>query len=451
MLEVVTIETAALGDRSYVVSDGSAALVVDPQRDIDRVLAVLDSRGLRVTHVFETHVHNDYLTGGLDLAARTGARYVVAGAEDVAFDRYPVGDGSRIEVGDLVVDVLHTPGHTPHHLSYVVGDGDVPGAVFTGGSLLYGTVGRTDLLGEALARQLTLAQHRSVRRLVEQLPDHVAVYPTHGFGSFCSSTEGSGATASTIADERRGNVAVQIDDPEAFAAALLGGLAAYPRYYALMGPRNRRGPEPIDLSPPPALDEATARDRATDDGHWVVDLRDRRAFAAAHLPGTINVAHDQQAATHLGWVLPAGHEVTLLASDDATIAAAQRDFARIGIDRPAGAAVCDPAASDGPLRSYPVADFAALAAADGVHVLDVRRRDEWDKGHLRGAQHIPFFDVPARLDEVPRDGPVWVHCASGARAAIVASLLDAADIPVVLVDDRWAHAAAAGLDITDGP
>src|SRR5690606_5398144 len=112
-------------------------------------------------------------------------RYVVAGAEDVAFDRYPVGDGSRIEVGDLVVDVLHTPGHTPHHLSYVVGDGDVPGAVFTGGSLLYGTVGRTDLLGEALARQLTLAQHRSVRRLVEQLPDHVAVYPTHGFGSFC--------------------------------------------------------------------------------------------------------------------------------------------------------------------------------------------------------------------------------------------------------------------------
>jgi hydroxyacylglutathione hydrolase len=183
---VEVVETAELGDRSYVVHDGSVAVVVDPQRDLDRVERVLAGRDLRCRLVLETHIHNDYVTGGFELARRSGARYGVAAGEAVSFGREPLADGVEREVGNLRVRAVATPGHTDHHLSYVVEDGDGPAAVFTGGSLLYGSTGRPDLLGPQHTDALAHAQWHSARRLAAELPDTTAVYPTHGFGSFCS-------------------------------------------------------------------------------------------------------------------------------------------------------------------------------------------------------------------------------------------------------------------------
>jgi len=198
----MTIETPSLGDRSYLIHDGAEAVVVDPQRDIGRVLALAESRRVQITHVLETHIHNDYVTGGLALARHAGAAYVVAAAEEVGFERLSVGDHDQLSAGSLTVTALHTPGHTPGHMSFVLGEaGQGPFAIFTGGSLLFGAVGRTDLIGPGLTEQLTRAQYRSVRRLAAELPADVAVYPTHGFGSFCSATPTTG-TASTIGHER---------------------------------------------------------------------------------------------------------------------------------------------------------------------------------------------------------------------------------------------------------
>lgn len=451
MRQVITIETPSLGDRSYVVHDGESALVVDPQRDVDRVLAVVDAAGVTVTHIADTHVHNDYVSGGLVLARLTGATYLHAAAEPLRFEHEPVAEGDHVRVGSLDVEVLHTPGHTPHHLSYLVrSDGDPP-VVFTGGSLLYGTVGRTDLISEEATEQLTRQQLQSARRLAGLLPDDAEVYPTHGFGSFCASAKGEGDSDGTLGTERRINLALTVDDEDAFVERLVQGLTAHPRYYAHMGPMNLAGPGPVDVSPPAPVDPVELA-RRIHRGEWVVDLRRRRAFAADHLTGTVGIELADPFSTYLGWLLPWGMPVTLLADTAEELHEAQRQLVRIGIDRPAGGAAggIDRWGQAGERRGYEAVTFAELAEARGagrrVTVFDVRRPDEWCEGHLAGAVHVPIDELLDRLDDVP-DEPVWVHCASGFRASIAASLLDRAGHPVVLVDDEYEHAADAGLEV----
>lgn len=440
-MEIITIETPALGDRSYVLVDGDVAAIIDPQRDIDRITGLLAERDLRVTHVFETHVHNDYVAGGLELARGTGSAYVLAAADDVAYEHTGARDGDELTVGGLVVRALHTPGHTPNHLSYVVFQDGEPVAAFTGGSMLYGTVGRTDLISPETTEELTRAQYQSVRRLADELPGDVGVHPTHGFGSFCSSASSSGSDASTIDQERRSNMALTVDDEDAFVDKLLSGLTAYPRYYAHMAPINRAGPAPVDLSPPALVDPVEIR-RRIHAGEWVVDLRSRTAFARGHLAGTVNLEVGDSFATYLGWTLRWGTPVTLVGDTGDQVAEAQRQMVRIGIDRPAGRAEggIDTWAAGGDVRSYRTATFAELADAradDAVVVLDVRRDDEWAEGRIKGAVHIALHGLEERLDEVP-DAEVWVHCASGYRASIAASLLDRAGRDVVAIDDEWA-------------
>src|ERR1051326_5971405 len=223
MAEVLPIETPGLGDRSYLVHDGRTALVIDPQRDTDRVTALAQARGLRITHVAETHIHNDYLTGGLALAAATGAAYLVNGADPVAFTRAPVADGDTVEVsGTLRIRVLATPGHTFTHLSYVLESGGEVAGVFTGGSLLYGTTGRPDLLGPEHTGTLARAQYASAHRLAAELPGTTPVFPTHGFGGFCAAGQ-SGGHASTIDGERLANPALTLDERD-YTDGLLAGL-----------------------------------------------------------------------------------------------------------------------------------------------------------------------------------------------------------------------------------
>ena len=450
-LSVIVIDTPTLGDRSYLVHDGEVAFVVDPQRDIDRVLGLLDAHGVRLTHVLETHLHNDYVTGGFALAAATGAAYVVNAADDVSFDRTPVTDGETIEVGSRMrLTALATPGHTFTHLSYALTDGDASVGVFSGGSLLYGATGRPDLLGPGHTHDLVRHQHASAHKLADLLPDEAEVFPTHGFGSFCAATQ-SDAASSTIGRERRANPALT-QDQETYVRELLAGLGAWPAYYAHMAPANSAGPAAPDLSTPERADAAELR-RRIEAGEWVVDLRHRTAFAAGHAPGTLNFGIDGGFATHLGWLIPWGTPLTLLGESADEVAAAQRELVRIGIDRPAAHATGRPQDwTDGPLAGFPTGTFADLERVRRhreVTVLDVRRDDEHAAARIEGAVNIPLHELAARLDEVPA-GEVWVHCAGGYRASVAASLLDASGRRPVAVDDSFDHAAEVGLHLV-GP
>ncbi|MER7188216.1 MBL fold metallo-hydrolase, partial [Streptomyces hyaluromycini] len=320
---VDTIEVPGLGNRGYLAGGAHGAVAVDPPRDVDRVLAAAARRGVRLTHVVETHVHNDYVSGGLELARLTGAAYVVPAGARVAYERVPVADGDVLEIeAGLALRALATPGHTPHHTSYVLEETGRAVAVFTGGSLLIGTVGRPDLVEPRLTGELARAQHASAHRLAAELPDGTAVLPTHGFGSFCSAGDASGS-ATTIGRERTVNEAL-VKDVDTFVAELLAGLDDVPAYYAHMGPLNSGGPAPVDLTPPRRADAAEIAARLAA-GEWVVDLRNRVAFAEGHVPGTLNFEADGQLATYLAWLLPWGRPVTLLAESAAQLAAAQRE------------------------------------------------------------------------------------------------------------------------------
>jgi len=452
---VETIGIEGLGNRSYLAGGAGTAVAVDPPRDVDRVLAAAARRGVRIGYVVETHVHNDYLTGGLELARISGARYLVPAGARVSFTRVPVADGDVVTVDEGVrLRAVATPGHTPHHTSYVLSDGERDVAVFTGGSLLIGTVGRPDLVEPRLTEQLARAQHASAHRLADELDDAVPVLPTHGFGSFCSSTQAQGES-STIGAERARNEAL-VTDVDTFVARLLAGLEDVPAYYAHMGPINAAGPAPVDLTPPRPADAAEIATRLAA-GEWVVDLRSRIAFADGHVAGSFNFELDGKLATYLAWLIPWGKPVTLLAESPRQIADAQRELVRVGIDRPAAAATGDPESwvPDGEkLQSFPRATFADLAAAlsagDRLVLLDVRRHSERARSFIDGSVHIPIHALHGRIAQVP-PGRVWVHCASGMRAATGASMLDAAGRDVVAVDDDYDNAAGpAGLTIRDG-
>ncbi|MEU7760947.1 MBL fold metallo-hydrolase [Micromonospora aurantiaca (nom. illeg.)] len=458
-LDVSVIATSSLGDRSYLASDGRVAIVVDPQRDIDRILYLAGAKGVRITHVVETHIHNDYVSGGLELARITGAQYLVAAADTVEFDRTPAADGDTVPVSDTMrLRVIGTPGHTFHHLSYALDEatdgGWTAAGVFTGGSLLFGTTGRTDLLGQQYAHELAHHQYASARKLADLLPDGAQVWPTHGFGSFCSASQAD-APESTIGREKEANPVLRLAADQ-FVTETLAGLDAYPAYYAHMGVANAAGPAPVDLTPVARADADELRRRIAA-GEWVVDLRHRKAYAASHLAGTVSLGLDGPMSTWLGWLIDWGVPITFLAQTPEQVADAQRELVRIGIDRPAAQATGEPeqwTTDPSQLRETAVADFAALAAAQAGKtpaglpapqvVLDVRMTNEWKAGHIDGAVHVPLPDVPKRLADIPA-GTVWVHCGSGYRATAAASLLANAGRDVVLIDDSYGRAEAAGV------
>jgi glyoxylase-like metal-dependent hydrolase (beta-lactamase superfamily II)/rhodanese-related sulfurtransferase len=486
MVEVLSIPTPSLGDRSYLAHDHHVAVVIDPQRDIDRVQSLAADLGVSITHVAETHIHNDYLTGGLALARATGAEYLVNSEDPVGFGRTGIHDGDRVTVSDaLELRALATPGHTFTHLSYVLAaEGEVTG-VFTGGSLLYGATGRPDLLGAEHTPALARAQYASAHRLARELPDGAEIFPTHGFGSFCAAGQAD-TSATTIGQQRLANPALTLDETS-YVETMLAGLDTWPAYYAHMGPANLMGPCAADLSPPRGACPAELR-RRINAGEWVIDLRDRTAFAAGFLPGSVSFPLDGSFATYLGWTIPWGAPLTLLGSSPGQVAEAQRELARIGFDRlmaaatgtpedwavglplaslrlasfadlakarqptPAGsvtpAGTATPARAATPAGAVPAAGAAAAYPAAPV-VLDVRRDLEWQEAHIPGAVHIPLFELRARLHDVP-PGEVWVHCHSGYRSMVAASMLAARGRQVVAVADDFDHAAEAGIELVQG-
>ncbi len=437
----VQFATPSLGDQSYLVVSGGEGALIDPQLDIDRFEQWLAKTGTVLRWVIETHVHNDYVSGGKVLAERHGAGYVLPVDSDVSFDHSPISDGESLPLGQCAIRAMHTPGHTPHHMSYVMespgSDGAEPGAlaVFSGGSMLVGAVGRSDLLGPDLTEQLARAQYRSVNKMANELPDPAIVGPTHGAGSFCSATPAADATTSTIALERTRNPALIANDEDSFVTEQLAGYALFPSYYARMGPLNREGEAIAEPVSPPELTPHQVTDAAAT--ATVVDLRSGSSFAAGHIPGSVNVPMSVDAGAYIAWALPWKTELVLVSDHPADIEDIRVQLHRIGIRSLVGLVgdgLRSWLAEGRPVASYRTATFREMAEESPTSVVDARDPLEAGVSALPGAVNIHFSRV---ADELGRIGPgtVWVHCQSGYRAAIAASLFARAGREVVLVDD----------------
>lgn len=441
-LKILNIDTPSLGDRSYLIHDGKTAAVIDPQRDIDRINDLLSAQNLTLGAVVETHIHNDYVSGGLDLSRSHRVPYLINKDDPVVFERSEVSNQQVFPIGTFALKAIHTPGHTYTHLSYALLDHQgEPVGVFTGGSLLHGATGRPDLLGWDHAAELAGLQHHSAKLISEMFKDSVDVYPTHGFGSFCSATP-STADSSNLADEKRSNP-VLLNGLEQFIAMTLESLDKYPTYFKYMGPENMAGAQPIDLSElaTKSTDEILM---AIKSSAWVVDLRNRALWAKEHLVGTASIGIDGSMASYLGWLYPYEKELYLISDNATDISNAQRELARIGIDRPTGSFVGS--ISDFPdTSSIKVASFKDLSGVlenPGITLLDVRQINERKKSHIEHSIFIPFYEVEARVNELPESGEIWVHCASGYRAASVIGFIESSGRTPVLINEDYSCAAS---------
>ena len=427
-----------LGHLSTLVADETAgvAAVVDPRRDVDIYLDAARDADLRITHVLETHLHNDYVSGGRELAALTGATHVIGAGAVLRHEHRPAVDGDNVDVGSIRFTVLDTPGHTPEHVAYAAADtsrADEPFLLLTGGSLLVGAVGRTDLLGAENALPFAHAMYRSLHEVLLRHEDSVMVYPTHGAGSLCST--GIASTSwSTIGYERRHDPLLSIADIDAFARALLSGQPTFPRYFARMRPTNQAGPRLLGAHVPEIEPLAgDDLDRALDGRALVVDARSPEAHATQRIPESVSVPAGSSFGTWLGWVVDADRPVVLLVDDVADLDGISRQALRIGFESIVGfidGGLRAWRASGRPVQAGAVIDVDRLAAdlssSDPPLVIDVRQASEFEAGHVPGSIRLGAGELPAMLDGLPRDRPIATVCASGYRSSVAASLLRAA-------------------------
>lgn len=443
-VELITIETPGLGNRSYVAIADNWAVGVDLQRDVDRVHALLTERGARLAAVVETHIHNDYVTGGYALARELDAAYVVPDGPAVAFKARRGNHGDVIEAGPLVLRVINSPGHTDAHSSYSLHVGDDPAlAAFTGGSLLLGGTGRSDLLGEDRFVELATQQYWTARRLARILPNDTRLLPTHGFGSHCLAGEAAVCTSDRLAEQLDINPAYLLDE-ESFVQDMLSRLGPIPGYFPKMAPRNLAGPTAADLSPMTRLPLSVVAARAAG-GEQVVDVRARHQFADGHLPGSVSVDATGSVATWIGWTNDIDAPVTLVADDLEQLAQVQRELRRIGVEQLCGYA--------GPLvgvrlASTTTATFPEVArrlrGRAEITFVDVRDPAEWRSGHIKGAIHMPAYSLGA----MPPNA--HLYCGVGFRASIAGSVLERQGTEVTVVDDAVTRAKRAGIPWCDG-
>ncbi|GAA2544472.1 MBL fold metallo-hydrolase [Pseudonocardia hydrocarbonoxydans] len=439
-MEITAFRTPGLGDTSYLLEHEGRAVLVDPQRDVDRFLARTAERDLEVRMVLETHLHNDYASGAGQLARLTGAELVLPAAAAPAYPGTPAFHHEDIDAGrGLTVRPLHTPGHTPEHTSYLVLVDGEPVAVFSGGSLLVGSAGRPDLLGPERAHTLGVLQHGSVHRLA-RLPRAVGLYPTHGEGSFCT-VSGAGTYTSTIGAERDGNPMLALPDADAFAERLLAEPMPIPDFYRFQGPANILGVPPMPPVDVPELPESALAAPAV----TVVDIRSRDAQAAGYVPGAVGVELAEDFGSWAGWLVPRGRDIVLVAAAGQDVPDAVTQLARIGVDTVRGV-VHDPSPRVA-TQTFELLDldgFAAHAGRPGAQLLDVRMPHERAREPLPGAaqRFVPDLrdGAPAGLDPAR---PVLVACGSGRRAAIAATLLAAHGYRSVVLTGAGAPDVAA--------
>jgi glyoxylase-like metal-dependent hydrolase (beta-lactamase superfamily II)/rhodanese-related sulfurtransferase len=408
-----------LAHASYLIGDGGEAAVVDPQRDVDQYIDEAAREGLRIKYVIETHLHADFVSGHRELASRAGATIVIGAEARAAFPHLAVREGDELRVGSATLRAIETPGHTPESICWLVTAGGQPARVLTGDTLFIGDVGRPDLAGgrgftpEMMASML----YDSLHKKLLTLPDDVEVWPAHGAGSACGRNISS-ETSSTIGKQRLTNYALRMMPREQFVAMMTSDMPAAPPYFARDAEINRRGARSLsDVTaaplPPDSVREEMNR------GAIVLDVRDPAAFGADHIAGAVNIGLGGQFASWCGTVLPG--EAPLVVSADSVPRAneAVMRLARVGIESAVGYVTSAEGLDRAQLRQIKPDELRDA----GYRVLDVRRKPEYAMGHVPGAQHIPLDELPRRIDEVKRDGPLAVICASGYRSSIGASLL----------------------------
>lgn len=436
-----------LGNSSYVVADLASrhAAVIDPLRDVQQYIDLARARGWTLAYALDTHLHNDFLSGGAELAAAGHGTYM-SPVEDGRGPARRIQDGEALSLGALRLEVLHTPGHTPEHLSYRLLDaGGVPRVLFSGGALMVGTMARPDLLGPDHTFSLALMAHATLRDVLAPMPDDLDVLPTHGGGSFCSASR-SGDRTTTLGRERRDNPLFGKPDFLDFLA-ILANQGEYPAYYDQMAPRNRAG-VPVLGVPLAALEqlEPEALDREAGAGSTVVDVRPHARHDLGAVPGSINVGVNGPMSAWLGWVLPLDRPLVLVADSEAEATDARRKLVRIGFDRVRGWLLfADWESQDRPCRRTrrgEMADLAEwIAKGEVFAVVDSRQEREWVTGHIPGAMHA----MPAQVVDATRSlragTLVAIHCSTGYRSSLAASLLasDGRLVPWHIVDgiDRW--------------
>ncbi|MCF6735533.1 rhodanese-like domain-containing protein [Blastococcus sp. KM273129] len=449
--ELVPVVDGGLGNTTWMVDLGDGrALVVDASRDLRAVHAAAHERGLTVAYAADTHLHADFLTGAVQLAADAGAQVLASAAGHREFPHRGLADGDEVDLGGLTLRALGTPGHTDEHVSYLLADGRTPVGVFTGGSLIVGSAARTDLVHPDRTQELARAQYASMRRLAE-LPDEVAVWPTHGAGSFCSAPPGA-ARSSTIGQEKATNPLLVAADEDAFVAQLLGSLGSYPAYFARLGEINRRGPAVLDtasvgrLAPLPVNDV----DRLRRDGAVVVDIRPVPDYAAGHVPGALSIPLRDQFASWLGWLADPDRPVVLVAAPEQDLADAVWQAVKIGYEQLVG--VLDGGMEAWAAAGLPVArtELVGPDRLAGRRILDIRQDAEFAAGHVPGAEHVELGALSAVADRL-ENGPTVVMCGHGERAAGAASLLERAghrDLAVLVGGpEDWARSSGRMLAV----
>jgi hydroxyacylglutathione hydrolase len=439
---------AGLGHASYLVADPDAgvAFLVDPDRDVEAYLAAASRLGVLITDSFETHVHNDYLSGSAALATLRPIAVHAGKAAGLAYPHVAHGDGDLAEVGALRVRCIATPGHTPEHVAYLVSDlrrADDPQYLFSGGALLVGHIARVDLLGQALEARLARAAYDTLRERVLPLADHLAVFPTHGGGSACAA-DVAGSRWTTLGFERRHNIVARAagEDFASFHATIGEGLPVAPAYYPHVRALNFAGAPIAERRPLPQLRESSLA------GAALIDARPPHLFGAGHRPDALNVVGNDSFAVRVGATVPFGAPIVLLTVDAEQAERLRAQLAVIGYDDVRG---CAPPVPDGvALQQIDQLDpgSAAARAGDGAVLLDVRETAEWRSGHAPGAIHIPYEVIRDRAAEIPKGRPIITYCGGGVRSSLAASILQASGREVANLRGGFTAWRSAGLPVT---
>jgi len=427
-----------LGNSAYLIGshDTKKGILIDPLRDVDRYLQAASERGIQLTHVLDTHLHADFVSGNREIAHQTGAQIGASAEAKVGFDHAPLTEDSIIDLGAFQIRVMTTPGHTPEHISFLLvePDGKTPSALFSGGALIVGGAARTDLLTPELTHPLAHALYHTIHHKLLKLPDELEVFPTHGAGSYCVAPTAKERTT-TIGSERLNNSLVQARSEEEFIQRALVGLPSYPTYYKYMRAINQRGAKILGGVPvlkPLSASEVKAR---MDEGTVVLDVRHGKLFGAGHIPNSYGIRVEAPLTTWAGWLIPFGSQIVLVAESTEQIVAATRQLIRIGYDDLIGTL-------DGGIeawaREYPVETIEGMNAKelrerlDEVMLIDVRQKSEWDDGHIPGAIH--FEGGRAAWEELPfpHDRPLAIQCSSGNRSMSVSSVLRRRGYPNVI-------------------
>ncbi len=445
-----------IAQTSYLVGDDAAgtAAVVDPRPDVDVYLDLARHYGLAITHVLETHIHADFMSGARELVYRLGGSAALCVSEEggAAYD-FPhrrLRLGERLRFGAVDLEVVATPGHTPEHVSFLLREGErkEPWGILSGDSFFVDSVGRPDLLGDEQTEELTRALFQTLREIYWPLPDGTVVYPCHGAGSECGPAIGD-RTSTTIGYERQHNAYFGIDDFDRFRRAMQEDAPPVPSHYPRLKKVNAAGPPVLgNLPRVPALrPEAFAA--AARDGR-LVDTRDMLAFGGGHIEGAINIGGRPDLSVWAGWLLDPERPLCLVLDDDTSLARVVTLLWRVGFTRFGGYLAGGMAAwqeAGRPLRHLPQLTVHELRESRDLLLLDVRKQEEWEDGHVPGARHLFLGELPDRMRELDRDQPIATYCASGFRASIAASVLAAKGFDVRNVPGSWNAWRAAGFDV----